>query len=757
MKNQRHIRFYLLLFSLICSVFAAQNTAQSYADTDLEKWERLGFRGYAISNDGRWLVYPITRNNEENELRLHKLNEFAMSVSKILAYGGNQEFSSDSKWLAYSISPDPKTQKELRKKKKPVRKDFEILNLASGKTDRVKEIQSFAFSADGKFVVLKPYPEEKSKSESSNIIVRNLANRKDTIIGNVKEYEWSEDGAKLAVIVEAKNKVGNGVKIFDGRFTATLDSEKAIYSGLSWSETGDGLAVFRSHEEKGFKKPTNDVLVWENVAASTSNAFVFDPLTARGFPKNMRIVEDSPLMWSLDGKSVYFSVDKWKRAPEKPDPKAAKKEKKEQPEIPALEIWNSSDIRTIPEQKSSANDNSYLSVWHLDTDKFVRLGSDRAGIVGFQPDSKTLLAFDSTPYDFDGMFGRPSYDVYSLDVRTGSRKKLLTDNIYSQDVSPDGRFFVYVKDDHYHLFDLTTGKDKNITGDLDASFVNLDDDHPVEQTRPYGFAGWDKTGSYFVVHSKYDIWKFDAKTGRGTRLTNGKTGQISHRYSPTDRPELHVDFSKPVYVRRFGLWSKRSGYSRLSPDNTLKHLSWGDNYAARLTVAKDKDITAFSIERFDASPNFFVSENGSPNLKQVTNTNPDANKYKAGKTELIEYTNANGKKLQGILYYPNNYVAGRKYPMITYIYERLSNGLHVYEVPSRTSYYNTKIFTNSGFFVLKPDIIFDTGDPGVSSVKTMEIAVKTVVDRGLVDEKMVGLVGHSWGGYQTLFAVTQTN
>jgi hypothetical protein len=33
-----------------------------------------------------------------------------------------------------------------------------------------------------------------------------------------------------------------------------------------------------------------------------------------------------------------------------------------------------------------------------------------------------------------------------------------------------------------------------------------------------------------------------------------------------------------------------------------------------------------------------------------------------------------------------------------------------------------------------PGIVFDAGDPGVSSVKTLEIAVKAVADKGLIDE-----------------------
>ncbi len=59
--------------------------------------------------------------------------------------------------------------------------------------------------------------------------------------------------------------------------------------------------------------------------------------------------------------------------------------------------------------------------------------------------------------------------------------------------------------------------------------------------------------------------------------------------------------------------------------------------------------------------------------------------------------------------------------------------------------------------MLKPDIVFEPGNPGISSVSTLEIAVKKVIDMGLIDEKRVGVIGHSWGGYQTAFAVTQTN
>ena len=152
------------------------------------------------------------------------------------------------------------------------------------------------------------------------------------------------------------------------------------------------------------------------------------------------------------------------------------------------------------------------------------------------------------------------------------------------------------------------------------------------------------------------------------------------------------------------------------------------------------------MQSFVDFPNYYVSDTGFSNPVSFTDANPQQNEYAWGKSELIEYTDAKGRRLQAALSYPANHQPGRKYPMITNIYELRSNRLHRYVVPSQRGAYNHSVFTSQGYFVLQPDILFDAGDPGISSVRTMEIAVKKVVDMGLVDEERVGLVGHSWGG-----------
>jgi dipeptidyl aminopeptidase/acylaminoacyl peptidase len=78
-------------------------------------------------------------------------------------------------------------------------------------------------------------------------------------------------------------------------------------------------------------------------------------------------------------------------------------------------------------------------------------------------------------------------------------------------------------------------------------------------------------------------------------------------------------------------------------------------------------------------------------------------------------------------------------------------------VPTREHPYNTTTFTQEGYFVFQPDIRYRPRDPGRSAVDAIVPAVRTVVDQTPVDSSRVGLVGHSWGGYQTTFTVTQTD
>jgi dipeptidyl aminopeptidase/acylaminoacyl peptidase len=162
-------------------------------------------------------------------------------------------------------------------------------------------------------------------------------------------------------------------------------------------------------------------------------------------------------------------------------------------------------------------------------------------------------------------------------------------------------------------------------------------------------------------------------------------------------------------------------------------------------------------QNFDDSPDYFVGGSDLRNANQVTETNPFHDDYAWGHSELLDYENTWGEPLQGALFYPANYDSAKQYPMIVYIYELVSQSVRSYSVPSERSAYNTAAWTAEGYFVYRPDITYRDRNPGLSAVEALEPAVARALETGMIDPDRVGLVGHSWGGYQTAFTVTQTD
>ena len=106
---------------------------------------------------------------------------------------------------------------------------------------------------------------------------------------------------------------------------------------------------------------------------------------------------------------------------------------------------------------------------------------------------------------------------------------------------------------------------------------------------------------------------------------------------------------------------------------------------------------------------------------------------------------------------PDNFDPSKKYPMMVYIYEELSNGLHSYSAPNVGTSINITRYVSNGYVVLEPDIVYETGYPGPSAMKCVIPAINTVVAQGYIDPKRIGIQGHSWGGYQITYMITQTN
>jgi dipeptidyl aminopeptidase/acylaminoacyl peptidase len=263
-----------------------------------------------------------------------------------------------------------------------------------------------------------------------------------------------------------------------------------------------------------------------------------------------------------------------------------------------------------------------------------------------------------------------------------------------------------------------------------------------------------------VLSDGWDLWKVPVAGGQAANLTaNGAKDKIRYRrIFRLDPEERGIDLDKPAYVSVYGEWTKKGGIGLIEPGKPgVRMLQWGDAEYSQLIKAKSADTYLYTRENTTEYPNYYVTTGALENGKQVTDANPQQKDFLWPKgVKLVDYSSTRGEKLQAALWLPANYQPGKHYPTIVYIYEKLSQGANAYPQPGYNGF-NIAHYTSNGYAVLEPDIVYKVNDPGMSAVACVVPAVKAAIATGIVDAAAVGLQGHSWGGYQTAFLVTQTD
>ncbi|MCH7944915.1 MAG: S9 family peptidase, partial [Armatimonadetes bacterium] len=175
--------------------------------------------------------------------------------------------------------------------------------------------------------------------------------------------------------------------------------------------------------------------------------------------------------------------------------------------------------------------------------------------------------------------------------------------------------------------------------------------------------------------------------------------------------------------------------------------------------ARDADVVHFTRETFRDPRDVYVANTDLGNMRKMSHINPQQDDYRWGSTELVEWVSLDGDHLQGILHIPDDIDYSKKYPMITYFYEKSSQNLNRYRTPAPSgSTINISYFVSNGYVVFMPDIPYKIGYPGESAVSAVVTGVSRVLaEHRYVDPDKLGIQGQSWGGYQVAYLVTETD
>lgn len=741
------------------------------APSEYDRIATLG--GSALSPDGKWIAYDYRRGSGGGELRYRQL---ASGAEQSVQLGTGAVFSNDSRWLIYTILGDStpawaRAAAAAAAAAGPARGTAEaggasaerrnrvgIVDLRTATTTVLEDVQSFAVSSDGFRVALRRYPPAGRQGRGGELVVRDLAQGTELTFGNVAEYAWSDDGALLAMIVDVGGKTGNGVQLLTAA-TGTLrslDGGDMPYVSLRWRTRSRDLVALRGRADSAFADTSYTAIAWRGVGTPGATKLVYDFSADSAMPAGLRLASYRAPQWSDDGRTIFLGLAP--RDPKRPPSSGAKPG-----QGPArVEVWHWRDSRQYHQQnRQSAQDRqrTLLASWQLETNRVVRLTDDLDERPQLSDDGALALLSDDAPYLAEALSGRAYRDVYTVDVQSGRREKVLTRSAFGATVSPGGRYLLYSEDGQWWSYDRTNGARANLTGASGAVFVNAEDDHPTPERRPYGVAGWTTGDRAVILHDRYDLWQVNADGTNPVRLTRGREDSTVYRIAPVDAEargarraaDRAIDPRRPLWLSATGEYSRRSGFARLDIGRPARRLLWLDMGVSRLARARDADVFSYVAESYEQAPELFVASARLDDGQALSHANDFLQERAWGRQELLSYVTPQGDTLQMMLTYPANYQPGTKYPMVVYYYEKLSQGYQQFVVPTERATYNTTVFSQNGYFVLRPDVRFRPREPGFSGLECVTAAVRTVLAMGMVDPARVGNMGHSWGGYQSAF------
>jgi dipeptidyl aminopeptidase/acylaminoacyl peptidase len=715
------------------------------------------------------------------------------------------DFSEDSKWIAFTTYPSRREAQRLRRVRRPVQSGVTIVNLATGEKREYTRIRRFAFSGDAStWIALQRQPAQTTpgagaaaappaasgaaadRPRGTDLILRELATGQELNVGNVADFTFSRDGALLAWTIDAQDKVGNGVQLRDMTkgTVSVLDSGAASYERPVWTEKGDGLSVLKGTDERTLRDKRYAVLGFTGFGgASGPQKVIYDPTSDKSFPEGLTISPNRNPQWTEDLQAITFGIHlpRKRDGVEPADADATREGSDDGPQRQGgpgegananadekvdLVLWHWLDRRLQSQQEvqeTGDRNYSYLAEYRIQPKRFIRLADDDVQTVTVAAKQRFAIGLDNREYELIGnLDGRRFQDVHVIDMATGERKLALKRARWYNGPSPDGKSFLYYDDGHYHVYSMESGQTKNITLGAPISFVDVEDDHNVLKP-PTTVIGWTKDSAAVLLSDNWDIWQVPVAGGMAVNVTaNGRKDQVRYQrrldVDPVEERGKGIDLTKAQYFVAYGEWTKKAAIARVAPGKAgAELLTWSDATFGTLLKAKNADRYIYSRSTSTEPSDFYVADGNLANAQRVTDQRPQVAQYAwTSGAMLVNYTSDKGDKLQAALFLPAGYEKGKTYPTIVNIYEKMSQQANQFGNPTANGF-NRSLYTSNGYAVLLPDITYRVNDPGMSAVWCVLPALKAALATGVIDPKRVGLTGHSWGGYQTSFLVTQTD
>ncbi len=718
-----------LLFVLVaCPVMGQVLTKKPLEVKDYSLWSTLQTEG--ISDVGGWVSYKMKYASGNDTL-------FVKQTKGSRLYSFVKGYDSSFKKEQYFVCMLPDNR-------------LQIQNLKDGSQHLLENVTSYFLSKKLDCLVL-----QCKNSQRSWVEIRTLDG---LLLGALKGvYKAVLNSMGTQVLCFSSDGL-SAVFVFDLKALQSqvlLEDSQAVYTKAVWDKNGTAVAFIQIKKDSTLANVKRSVCYY---SFKMHRLYKFDSDEFDTFPQDMFVSSDGKVALSIsdDGARVFFGI------------MLIVKEAIKQSDV---QQWNANDTLLYPlkHKLDGWKKIEKAGVWFPMEQKFLPITTNLLPKFVLNGDQKYAITFNPYQGKTLGSYDALS-DYYITDLATGVKTLFLpqqTIALHSLLISPGGKYVLYFRDSQWYAYVIATNTHVALTKKLPVSFV--DAENQFFETEASGVAGWTENDASVLIYDSFDLWNIvPGKTSE--RITDGSAKQLKFQVV-FDKDAKGVLSSydggiSPVVSLKEGMLLKAScgtdlssGYFTWQAKRGVQPLVYGLLTADQLVKACDAPVYVYREQYYDVSPRLVLKSDITVPAQVIVQSNTQQAHYLWGKSELVYYTNSKGTKLKGALFYPAGYDATKKYPMIVSIYQLQSHFVSVYQNPSEYNLigFNITNLVTKGYFVLLPDIVYEQGKAGNSAVDCVVSATNAIIERGLVERSRIGLIGHSFGGYETNFIITQTS
>lgn len=417
-----------------------------------------------------------------------------------------------------------------------------------------------------------------------------------------------------------------------------------------------------------------------------------------------------------------------------------------------VDIWYGDD-ENLKTRKNGLIKNSYW-LWKSEEGSLIELKTDVFPVFASINSDRYFLAFHPTK-EHDYLTYEPQLrDVHLFDAQQNTYRKLQDlkgVNYGSSEIicSYDGKYLMGSEDGKsWSLFEISSWSKI-------ATFKSTLG-HPV----------FTMDGQCILFESPSDLWRYEIGTKKLAAINISKNNSIqvinTSNVKISDKWNISVntvDQKKPLLLKILDQSKSTVSFFTWQKGNKRQIIAPTANYVENILPNLQFTSFCFLEENYNSSPKLFVISGSKPKTQILyTKSNTDKTALSL-KQEIIHYASEEGIPLKGILYYPVNFKPQKKYPMVVHIYQIQSGKGNQYLTPG---YHNRdgldiRTLLEKGYFVLLPDTFQGTSGAGFSALYCVNKALDIVRHNPSIDISKVGLIGHSFGGYETNFIATHSN